>query len=69
MKTKSMAREKEDEQVGENHVEEESRRIGEGQLRRITSRWRRRGKVRVNASFRLCPLCLRLLHMSLGSNG
>jgi hypothetical protein len=52
MKTKSMAREKEDEQVGENHVEEESRRAGEGQLRRITSR-RRRGKVRVNASFRL----------------
>jgi hypothetical protein len=53
MKTKLMAREKEDEQVGENHVEEESRRVGEGQLRRIMSHRRRRGKVQVNASFRL----------------
>jgi hypothetical protein len=37
MKTKSMEREKEDEQIGENHVEEESRRVGEGQLRRSRS--------------------------------
>jgi hypothetical protein len=33
MKTKSMAREKEDEQVRENHVEEESRRVGEEEVR------------------------------------